>query len=126
MVHQGQPTEVLLLPHLMVDLGMYLLHSHPLGSHLAVQSTLEKIQAQIFWPGMDAEVQNFCHCCLQCQHTSPKKNTPAPLIPLPIIEVPFERVGIDLVSPLLESARGHEYILVIMDYATCYPKAVPL
>ena len=35
---------------------------------------------------------------------------------LPIIEVPFERIAMDLVGPLLKSTRGHQHILVIMDY----------
>ncbi len=51
---------------------------------------------------------------------------PSPLIPLPIIEVPFEQIGMDLVGPLPKSARGHEHILVIVDYATRYPEAIPL
>ncbi|KAL0177337.1 hypothetical protein M9458_026231, partial [Cirrhinus mrigala] len=51
---------------------------------------------------------------------------PSPLIPLPIIDVPFERIGMDLVGPLPKSARGHEHILVVVDYATRYPEAVPL
>ncbi len=32
----------------------------------------------------------------------------------------------DLVGPLPKSARGHEHILVIVDYATRYPEAIPL
>lgn len=32
----------------------------------------------------------------------------------------------DLVGPLVKTARGHEYILVIVDYATQYPDAIPL
>ncbi len=52
--------------------------------------------------------------------------SPSPLIPLPIIGVPFECIGMDLVGPLPKSARGHEHILVIVDYATRYPEAVPL
>ena len=32
----------------------------------------------------------------------------------------------DLVGPFPRSARGHQYILVIMDYATRYPEALPL
>ncbi len=57
---------------------------------------------------------------------SPRMSPPSPLIPLPIIEVPFERIGMNLVGPLPKSARGHEHILVIIDYATRYPEAVPL
>ena len=45
---------------------------------------------------------------------------------LPIIETPFERVGLDIVGPLPKSARGHQYILVLVDYATRYPEAIPL
>uniref|UniRef100_A0A8C1JRU1 Integrase catalytic domain-containing protein n=1 Tax=Cyprinus carpio TaxID=7962 RepID=A0A8C1JRU1_CYPCA len=32
----------------------------------------------------------------------------------------------DLVGPLPKSTRGHEHILVILDYATRYPEAIPL
>uniref|UniRef100_A0A8K9XER4 Integrase catalytic domain-containing protein n=1 Tax=Oncorhynchus mykiss TaxID=8022 RepID=A0A8K9XER4_ONCMY len=32
----------------------------------------------------------------------------------------------DLVGPLPKSARGHEYILVVIDYATKFPEAIPL
>lgn len=45
---------------------------------------------------------------------------------MPIIEVPFERIGIDLVGPLLKTKSDFEYVLVVVDYATCYPKVVPL
>lgn len=41
-------------------------------------------------------------------------------------EVPLSRIGMDLVGLLPKSARGHEHILVILDYAAWYPKAVPL
>ncbi|KAK3570522.1 hypothetical protein QTP86_022011 [Hemibagrus guttatus] len=74
---------------------------------------------------MQAEVQAFCRACLRCQQPVPQKPVPAPLIPLPLIGVPFERVRMDLVRPLPKSARGHEYILVMVDYATRYPEAVP-
>ncbi|MCJ8735540.1 hypothetical protein PDJAM_G00248160 [Pangasius djambal] len=56
----------------------------------------------------------------------PHEPAPAPLIPLPIIGMPFERIGMDLIGLLPKSARGHELILVIVDYATRYPEAVPL
>ncbi|XP_011404379.1 PREDICTED: uncharacterized protein LOC100633088 [Amphimedon queenslandica] len=32
----------------------------------------------------------------------------------------------DIVGPLKKSKRGNEYILVVCDYATCYPEAFPL
>ncbi len=71
-------------------------------------------------------MKRFCQACPTCQRTSLQTPPPSPLIPLPIIEVPFERIGMDLIGPLPKSARGHEHILVIVDYATRYPEAVPL
>lgn len=32
----------------------------------------------------------------------------------------------DVTRPLTKLARGHENILVVMDYATCYPEAILL
>lgn len=45
---------------------------------------------------------------------------------IPLIEVPFERIGMDLIGPFHQSARGHRFVLVLVDYATRYPEAVPL
>ncbi len=64
--------------------------------------------------------------CPTSQRTSPQRPPPGPLIPLHIIKVPFGRIGMDLVGPLPKSARGHEHFLVIVDYATHYPEAIPL
>eukprot|EP00731_Ephydatia_muelleri_P004053 Em0002g229a len=39
---------------------------------------------------------------------------------------PFSRIAMDIVGPLPRSRAGNKYILVICDYATRYPEAVPL
>ena len=61
----------------------------------------------------------------KCQITALRAYYRNPFVPLPIIEVPFERVAMDLVGPLVKSTRGHKYILVIVDYTTRYPEAIP-
>ena len=38
---------------------------------------------------------------------------------MPIIETPFDRLALDIVGP-------HRYILVLVDYTTWYPEALPL
>ncbi len=55
-----------------------------------------------------------------------RKVSPAPLIPLPIITEPFKKVAMDIAGPLPRSKSGYVYILVLCDYATRYPEAVPL
>ena len=58
--------------------------------------------------------------------TSPIRNLRARLVPLPVIEEPFTRIAMDVVSPLPRSSSGHKYILVVCDYATHYPEAIPM
>ena len=46
---------------------------------------------------------------------------------MPLIDVPFRRVAVDLVGPLSPpSEDNHRYILTLVDYATRYPEAVAL
>ncbi|KAJ1097376.1 hypothetical protein NDU88_002496 [Pleurodeles waltl] len=35
-------------------------------------------------------------------------------------------MGMDLIGPIVPSTKGHTYILVMVDYATRYPEAIPL
>lgn len=118
--------EQLLIPQLHRATILNLAHTHPLGAHLGVEKTKERILQRFFWPGIHKEIENYCRGCPECQRMAPKPTYRNPLIPLPIIETPFERIGLDIVGPLPKSARGHQYILVILDYATRYPEAIPL
>ncbi len=68
----------------------------------------------------------WCRACRECQLVNPPATAKAPLCPLPLMEVPFERIGMDLIGPLERSARGYRFASVLVDYATRYPEAVPL
>lgn len=103
-----------------------LAHGHILGGHLGAEKTCDRILRRFYWPGVLAEVTRHCGECPECQLTAPKPAFRNPLVPLPIIETPFERIAMDIVGPLPKSARGHQYILVVLDYATRYPEAIPL
>uniref|UniRef100_A0A8C5LU21 Gypsy retrotransposon integrase-like protein 1 n=1 Tax=Leptobrachium leishanense TaxID=445787 RepID=A0A8C5LU21_9ANUR len=105
---------------------LQLSHSIPLAGHLGREKTLAHLLYRFFWPGVYKEVENFCKSCPECQLVAPKGQVKAPLIPIPLVELPFERIGVDLVGPLEKTAAGNHHILVIVDYATLYPEAIPL
>ncbi|KAL0192088.1 hypothetical protein M9458_010384, partial [Cirrhinus mrigala] len=115
---RGEEKELLVVPRTKTETILELAHSHPMAGHLGAANTIQRIRDRFHWPGLKADVKGFCRACLTCQITAPRTPPPSPLIPLPIIEVPFERIGLDLVGPLPKSVRGHEHILVIVDYAT--------
>lgn len=50
----------------------------------------------------------------------------APLYPLPMISAPFRCIAMDTVGPFKKSSAGHQYILVLSDYAARYSEAFPL
>ncbi|KAG1948853.1 hypothetical protein F2P79_012397 [Pimephales promelas] len=123
---RGEEKKLLVVPRAKTGTILELAHSHPMAGHLGAPNTTQRIRDRFLWPGLEAKVKRFCQACPTCQVTSSRTPPPSPLIPLLIIEVPFERIGMDIVGPLPKSARGHEHILVIVDYATRYPEAVPL
>ena len=67
----------------------------------------------------------YCQACPECQRVAPKATVRNPLIPMPIIETPFDRIALDIVGPLPKTSWGHRYILVLVDYATRYSKPYP-
>ena len=53
--------------------------------------------------------------------------TKTPLGKMPLIDLPFKRVAVDLVGPIAPvTDKGNRYILTMVDYATRYPEATAL
>ncbi|KAL2102386.1 hypothetical protein ACEWY4_001554 [Coilia grayii] len=118
--------EQVVVPKGLRDRVLSLGHDIPWAGHLGTVKTLERIAQRFHWPGLYADVQRYCRTCPICQLTSKHKAKPSPLQPLPIIGIPFQRIGMDIVGPLEKTRSGHRFILVICDYATRYPEAFPL
>ena len=90
------------------------------------RKTIDRIMQRFYWPTLYRDVAAWCRTCEKCQKHSPIRNLRAPLVPLPVIEEPFTRIAMDVVGPLPRSSSGHKYILVVCDYATRYPEAIPM
>lgn len=105
-----------------------LAHESIMTGHLGISRTTSKVLAEFYWPGVQADVRRFCRSCDICQRTTPKGRTAkVPLGQMPIIEVPFKRVAVDLVGPIQPAtSKGNRYILTVVDFATRYPEAVAL
>ncbi|XP_065429916.1 uncharacterized protein LOC135976709 [Chrysemys picta bellii] len=104
-----------------------LAHDHPSG-HSGVNRTKDRLGKSFHWEGMGKDVANYVRSCEVCQRVGkPQDQVKAPLQPLPIIEVPFQRVAVDILGPFpKKTPRGKQYVLTFMDFATRWPEAVPL
>ncbi len=127
-VEHGDVIRQVVVPHDFRNQVMKLAHEAVFGGHQGSSKTKDKVLSNFYWPGVQSDIRRFCYSCDICQRTVPKgRVTRVPLGNMPLIDVPFDRVAIDLVGPIHPcSDRGHRYILVLMDYATRYPEAVPL
>lgn len=125
--HMSEEGEQLVVPSELRKMVLKLGHSVPWAGHLGQQKTLLRLASRFHWPGFYKDVIEYCRSCPECQlRSQANRGTKAPLISLPIVDVPFTRIAMDIVGPLERSKAGNRYILVVCDYATRYPEAFPL
>jgi len=127
-VNGGKPIRLVMVPTPLRRQLMELAHEYIMKGHLGVKKTTEKIQKAFHWLGIQGDVSRHCRSCYICQKMVNKGSAPkVPPQKMPLIDMPLKRVGIDVIGPISPpSEAGYRYILTLVDYATCYPEAVPL
>ena len=105
-----------------------------LVTHFLVRKSCRKMvfQATFYHPSWDTEPDNgpillavhlgrckWYASCPECQLVNNLAMPKGPLRPLPLVEVPFNRVAMDLISPFDQSTQVHTNV-------TRYLEAVPL
>ncbi len=76
---------------------------------------------------MSAEIIKWVAACKPCQrHKALRQGKNRPLQPIPAATGPFKCVGLDLMGLFQESDVGNKWILVMINYLTKWPIAVPL
>ena len=118
--------EQLVLPKVCRKTVLELAHEIPLAGHMGKEKTSRRILQRFYWPTLYKDGANFCQSCERCQQSTKRGVPKAPLISLPIIAEPFQRIAMDIVGLLPRSRSGNRYVLVICDYATRYPEAIAL
>ncbi len=118
--------EQLVLPLECRPTVLHLAHTVPLAGHLGRDKTARRILQRFYWPTLYKDVADYCRHCAECQKAGSRGIRHAPMIPLPIVGEPFQKIAMDIVGPLPRSRAGHRYVLVICDYATRYPEAVAM
>ena len=97
MARGGATTRQVVLPESLRKYVMSIAHDTITGGHLGIRKTREKIMSNFYWPGIDGDVARYCHSCDVCQKTVSKGTVPkVPLQSVPVVDVPFKRVAVDL------------------------------
>lgn len=96
------------------------------GGHFGENKTFSFIRRRFFWMGCRRSVKNFCAACAVCSkrdgtgiriHAELQPSHPG---------APFNRVGLDILGPFPRSTLNNRYVLVLMDYFTKWPEAIPV
>ncbi|XP_037576724.1 uncharacterized protein LOC119458940 [Dermacentor silvarum] len=110
----------LVVPQSLRQFVLKMAHAGVLAGRQGIKRTTDRILEEFYWPGVQAEVTRFVRSCDICEHSVPKCLVGrVPLENMPVIDMPFQRVAIDIIGPLLPtSAKGNCYILTLVDCAT--------
>ncbi len=84
-----QDTTQLLVPKSRREMLFQAAHCNPMAGHLGQATTLNRLMARFFWPGIHENVRRWCAACRECQLVNPPASPKAPLRPLPLMQVPF-------------------------------------
>ena len=87
---QGQMQEQVVVPTRYRKDLLELAHKSVTSAHLGVKKTIAKLYRQFYWPGLTADVKTTRRECSECQKAGKANRQKAPLIPLPVIEEPFQ------------------------------------
>ena len=101
-------------------------HDSRLAGHMGYDKTLRSITQRWWWPGVNADVMQYCRGCHACAQVNvPHHDRPTPMQRMEPVSRPFQRVHIDLLQ-LPSSIEGHKYALLIVDAFTKWTEAVAL
>ena len=103
---QDRVVKQLVVPKVLRNTIMSVAHEAILAGHMGANKTLNRIKSAFYWPCMDGDVRRYCKSCDICQRTIAKgKVTKVPVGEMPMIDVAFKRVGLDLVGPIYPASE---------------------
>jgi hypothetical protein len=101
-------------------------HDAPYSGHLGMERTLHILRRQYWWPGMKDDVQTYVAECESCQRNKSANTKKAGLSqPLPIPELPWRTITMDLITDLPKTPTGFDSIAVFVDKLTKMTHFVP-
>lgn len=75
-------------------------HHNLMAGHLGQDKTIKCLIGCFYWPAIHSNVCRWYAANHECQLGNPPATPKALLHPLPLIKVPFKRIGMDLLWPL--------------------------
>ena len=98
--------------------------AHEEAVHLREKVTLGLLHRFYWWIGMAESVKWWVRRCDTCQaRKSTRQTVRWPLISLPLPSRPGQMVSFDLLGPLPVTAKGNEYVFLVVDLFSRHAEA---
>ena len=89
---------------------------HDRSGHFGYVKTLAKVKSRFFWFGLSKDVQAWCNSCIVClKRKNPTVPDHQPLGALPVPNGPCQWWHMDVIGPLVKTASGNRFLLVLTD-----------
>jgi transposase InsO family protein len=112
------------VPHILREKAIKNFHGR--GVHFGVSKTYQLMSHSLFWPSMQADLQEFIKSCDICTVTKTPLPSPAPNQSLPEVKRPMQRIALDYCGPFPLSNSGNKYLLVTIDHFSRYLRVFPV
>lgn len=98
-------------------------HDSVTTEHPGRNLTLELVECHYWWPLMRTFVDKYVRGCEQCQQFKPIPHPKPAMLPIAILEGPWQIIGTDLVTglPLSKGINGNMYTAIVT-YVDLYSK----
>ena len=95
---------------------------HDRNGHCGVKQTRKLIGDRFYWKSMNEDIAEYVNCCHLCQlgNQPTTERTDGRTLTPTETDVPWEKVGIDLLGPFPETPEGYRYVALCEDYHTHY------
>ena len=104
---------------------MVLVEAYDKLGHQGNTCTYCLIKHQYYWKGMNKNSCKYIANCVLC-HREQAKVQNYPLQMMEILDRPFDKITIDLVTECDTSTSGNKHILTIINHLTGWPEAFPI
>ena len=102
-------------------------HETPYSIHPGGTKMYQDLRERFWWHGMKREIGSFVAKCDICQRVKAEHERPAGLLqPLKVPEWKWDEIGMDFITGLPRSNRGHDSIWVIVDRLTKVAHFIPV
>lgn len=94
---------------------------HAALGHTATENLYHHLKQRFWWPHMKADIKDWLRTCQQCQLAAPadRHTHHAPMKPLDVPTI-FSRWHLDFIGELPPTTKGNRWILVAVDYTSCW------